>query len=54
MILYLIKIFKNLFKAQDAYINFRKLTIKKDKTFLDFYTWFLHLVSLGRIPIDDL
>jgi hypothetical protein len=38
MILYLIEIFKNLFKAQDAYINFCKLTIKEDKTFLDFYT----------------
>jgi hypothetical protein len=33
-----IEIFKNLFKAQDARINFYKLTIKKDKTFSDFYT----------------
>jgi hypothetical protein len=38
MILYLIKIFKNLFKAQDAYINFYKLTIKDNKAFTDFYT----------------
>jgi hypothetical protein len=38
MILYLIKIFKNLFKAQDAYINFCKLTIKDNKAFVDFYT----------------
>jgi hypothetical protein len=38
MILYLIKIFKNLFKAQDACINFYKLIIKDNKAFTDFYT----------------
>jgi hypothetical protein len=38
MILYFIKIFKNLFKAQNAYIDFYKLIIKKDKSFIDFYT----------------
>jgi hypothetical protein len=37
MILYFIKIFKNLFKVENAYINFCKLTIKKDKSFIDFY-----------------
>jgi hypothetical protein len=38
MILYLIKIFKNPFKAQDAYINFYKLIIKNNKAFANFYT----------------
>jgi hypothetical protein len=38
MIIYLIESFKNLFEAQDAYIDFRKLTIKKSESFLDFYT----------------
>jgi hypothetical protein len=38
MILYLIEIFKNLFKAQDAYIEFYKLSIKESESFLDFYT----------------
>ena len=37
MILYFIKIFKNLYKAQDACIKFRKLFIKESKSFLDFY-----------------
>jgi hypothetical protein len=38
MILYLIEIFKNLFKAQDAYIEFYKLSIKESESFSDFYT----------------
>jgi hypothetical protein len=38
MILYLIEIFKNLFKAQDACIEFYKLFIKESKSFSDFYT----------------
>ena len=38
MILYLIKIFKNLFEAQDAYIEFCKLFIKESESFSDFYT----------------
>jgi hypothetical protein len=38
MILYFAKIFKNLFKAQNAYINFYKLIIKDNKAFADFYT----------------
>jgi hypothetical protein len=54
MILYLAEIFENPFKAQDARINFRKLTMKDDKAFADFYTQFLHLLSVGRIPTDDL
>jgi hypothetical protein len=54
MILYLIEIFKNPFKAQNACINFCKLIIKDNKAFADFYTQFLYLLSIGRIPIDDL
>jgi hypothetical protein len=38
MILYFIEIFKNLFKAQDAYIEFYKLFIKESESFSDFYT----------------
>ena len=37
MIIYLIKIFKNLFKAQDARIDFYKMMIKEDESFLNFY-----------------
>jgi hypothetical protein len=38
MILYLTEIFKNLFEAQNAYIEFHKLFIKESESFLDFYT----------------
>jgi hypothetical protein len=54
MILYLTEIFENPFKAQDAHIDFHKLTMKEDETFSDFYTQFLHLANLGRIPTADL
>ena len=54
MILYLIEIFKNPFKAQDAYIEFYKLSIKESESFSDFYTQFLYLLSMGKILTDDL
>jgi hypothetical protein len=54
MILYLTEIFKNPFKAQDAYIEFYKLFIKESESFLDFYTQFLYLLSIGKILIDNL
>jgi hypothetical protein len=54
MILYLAEIFENPFEAQDARIEFRKLTIKESESFSDFYTQFLHLSSMGKIPTDDL
>jgi hypothetical protein len=54
MILYLTEIFENLFKAQDAHIEFYKLSIKESESFSDFYTQFLHLLSIRKIPIDDL
>ena len=54
MIIYLAEIFKNLFEAYDAYINFYKMIIKEDESFLDFYTWFLRLIGIGKILIDDL
>ena len=54
MILYLAEIFKNPFKAQDAYIEFRKLSIKESESFLDFYTQFLYLSSIRKIPTDNL
>jgi hypothetical protein len=38
MIIYLVEIFKNLFKAQNTCINFCKIIIKEDESFLDFYT----------------
>jgi predicted GNAT superfamily acetyltransferase len=54
MIIYLAEIFENPFKAQNAYINFRKITIKENEFFSDFYTWFLYLLGIRKIPIDDL
>jgi hypothetical protein len=54
MILYLAEIFENPFEAQDARIEFRKLSMKESESFSDFYTQFLHLSSMGKIPTDDL
>ena len=54
MITYLTEIFKNPFEAQDARIDFRKMTIKEDESFSNFYTRFLRLISIGKIFTDDL
>ena len=54
MIEYLREILQNPFKSQDARIDFRKLNMKEDETFAEFYTHFLHLIGIGKIPTDDL
>ena len=54
MIIYLVEIFKNPFEAQDARIDFRKMTIKEDESFSDFYTRFLRFISIRKISTDDL
>jgi hypothetical protein len=54
MIIYLAEIFENLFEAQDACINFCKIIIKEDESFLDFYTRFLCLTGMGKILTNNL
>jgi hypothetical protein len=54
MIDYLAEILQNPFEVQDARIDFRKLSMKEDETFAEFYTHFLHLAGIGNIPTDDL
>ena len=54
IIIYLVEIFKNPFKAQNACINFYKIIIKKDESFSNFYTRFLRLIGIEKIPINDL
>jgi hypothetical protein len=54
MITYLAEIFENPFEAQDARIDFRKMMIKEDESFSDFYTRFLRLTGIGKILTDDL
>ena len=54
MIAYLAEILGNPFEAQDARTDFRILMMKEDESFSDFYTRFLHLASISRLPIDDL
>ena len=54
MINYLAEILQNPFESQDTYIDFCKLSMKEDETFAEFYTYFLHLVGIRNIPIDDL
>ena len=33
---------------------FYKIVIREDKSFLDFYTYFLHFIGIRKIPIDNL
>lgn len=54
MIAYLAEILENPFEAQDARAKYRKMTMEDYDSFAAFYTQFLHLASLGRIPTDDL
>ena len=54
MIDYLADILQNPFESQDARIDFRKLSMKEDETFAEFYTRFLHLAGVGDIPTEDL
>ena len=54
MITYLVEIFKNPFKAQDACTEFRELRMRNSETFTDFYTWFLHFTGTRQIFTDDL
>jgi hypothetical protein len=54
MVTYLAEILENPFEAQDARIDFRKLAMREDESFSDFYTRFLHLAGMGKIPTDDL
>ena len=54
MIQYLEEILENPFKMKDARIEFRKLVIRENESFSDFYTQFLYLANRGGIPIADL
>ena len=54
MIVYLAEILGNPFEAQDAHIDFCILMMKEDESFSGFYTRFLHLASVSRLPMDDL
>jgi hypothetical protein len=54
MINYLAEILQNPFESKDARIDFRKLSMKEDETFAEFYTRFLHLTGIGNIPTVDL
>lgn len=54
IVIYLAEILENPFEAQDACIDFRKLMMREDESFSDFYTRFLHLADIGKIPTDNL
>ena len=54
IVVYLVKILENPFEAQDARINFRKLIIKNNEFFSDFYIYFLYFAGIGKIPTDNL
>ena len=54
MIDYLAEILQNPFETQDARLDFRRLVMREDEAFSDFYTRFLHLAGMGKIPTEDL
>ena len=51
---YLVLIYKNLYKVQNAQLDYKSLVMKTTKTFVDFYICFLHLVEQAKIPKEDL
>ena len=54
MIRHLASIYKDLFQVKNARRDYHKLMMWPTKTFMDFYTRFLHLASEGQIPHEDL
>ena len=47
-------IYKDLYKVQNTQLDYKSLVMKTTKTFVDFYTYFLHLVEQAKIPKEDL
>jgi hypothetical protein len=54
MIDFLVSIYEDPFKVQNARRDYRKLMMRSAETFTDFYTRFLHLAGEGQIPAEDL
>lgn len=54
MIQHLANIYEDPFRIQNARRDYRRLTMKNNETFPDFYTRFLHLAGEGHIPDEDL
>ena len=52
---YLASIYIDLFKVRNTKLKYRlkESNIKVRETFLEFYTSFLHLISLAKIPLED-
>jgi len=54
MIQYLASIYRDPNRVENARREYRKLYMKGNQAFNDFYTQFLHLAGEGRIPADSL
>ena len=54
MIQHLADIYEDPFRMQNARRDYRRLNMRANETFPDFYTRFLHLAGQGRIPDEDL
>jgi hypothetical protein len=54
MIKHLTSIYKNLFKVQNARLDYKSLIIKVTKTFSAFQTCFLHLLGQAQILLNNL
>jgi Zinc knuckle len=53
MIQHLSTIYQDPYKVQNKRQEYRRLTMKPSQTFTDFYTNFLHLAGIGKIPLED-
>jgi hypothetical protein len=53
MIDHLATIYVDPYKVQNARHDFRRLIMKTSQTFTEFYTRFLHLAGVARIPSED-
>src|SRR5208282_1038808 len=54
MIQHLADIYEDPFRMQNARRDYRRLNMRTNETFPDFYTRFLHLAGEGHIPDEDL
>jgi hypothetical protein len=54
MIDYLASIIEDLYKVQNARLDYKSLMMKTTETFVKFYICFLHLAEQAKIPKKDL
>src|SRR5437762_4566185 len=54
MLKHLATTYKDPYKVQNTYIEYKSLMMKPTETFVNFHTWFLHLAGQSKILQDNL